>query len=396
MSGDQPAILGGEPAFPDGLPLVRPTPPEDPEGLRARLDAVLSSGKLTNGAVVAEFEAAVAERIEGVHVVAVSSCTSGLMLVLQALGVRGRVVMPSFTFAASGHAVRWAGGTPVWADIDRERCTVDPADVEQLVPGAVAMTATHVFGAPCQVEALQAVADSAGIPLVYDAAHALGSFRQGRAVGGFGTAEVFSLSPTKVVYSGEGGLVTTRDGALAEQVRLGRDYGNPGDYDCRFAGLNARMSELHAAVGLASLQGVDARVAHRNTLVGEFRAHFDDVPGVGFQEVDAGDVSTYKDLTLVVDPDVVGVDTRSLGDALRAEGVDTRRYYTPPLHQQQAYADLPAERPLPVTEALAEQVITVPLWSQMTVEQIATLAGAVRGILTAGEAVTAACRAAAG
>jgi dTDP-4-amino-4,6-dideoxygalactose transaminase len=375
-----PAVLGGPPAFPDGLPLVRPTPPADPERLRARLDAILASGKLTNGAVVEEFESAVAERTGVARAVAVSSCTSGLMLVLQALGARGRVVMPSFTFAASGHAVRWAGGTPVWAEVDPQRCTVDPQDVAAQISGAVAMTATHVFGAPCQVEALQQVADGAGIPLVYDAAHGLGSSRGGRPIGGFGAAEVFSLSPTKVIYAGEGGMVTTNDRALAEQVRLGRDYGNPGDYNCLFPGLNARMSELHAAVGLASLEGSEQRIARRNELVRQFRIATEDLPGVGFQHVDDGDVSTYKDLSLLVDSATTGIDTRGLGSALKAEGIDTRRYYAPPLHRQQAYSDLPLERDLPMTDRVAAGAITVPLWSHMTDEQVQILAAAVRGV----------------
>jgi dTDP-4-amino-4,6-dideoxygalactose transaminase len=141
---------------------------------------------------------------------------------------------------------------------------------------------------------------------------------------------------------------------------------------------------------------LDERVAHRNALVEEFCSRLANVPGVGFQQVDAGDVSTYKDLTLLLDPDVVGLDTLSLGEALHAEGVDTRRYYAPPLHRQQAYADLPAERPLPVTEEVADRVITVPLWSHMTGEQIATLADAVRRILSAAEPVTAARGVAAG
>jgi dTDP-4-amino-4,6-dideoxygalactose transaminase len=395
VSAERPAVLGGEPAFPDGLPLVRPTPVADPAALRSRLEAVLASGKLTNGAVVEEFEATAAARLGVAHAVAVSSCTSGLMLVLQGLGATGRVVLPSFTFAASGHAVRWAGGTPVWAEVDPRRCTVDPADVESIVPGAAAMTATHVFGAPCQVEELQRIADGEGIPLVYDAAHALGSSRGGRPIGGFGAAEVFSLSPTKVVFAGEGGLVTTNDRALAEHVRLGRDYGNPGDYNCRFPGLNARMSEVHAAIGLASLDGADKRIAHRNDLVREFRAVTAEVSGVSFQHVDEGDVSTYKDLTLLVDASAAGLDTLELAAALRAEGIDTRRYYAPPLHQQQAYSDLPVERELPVTDVVAAQVLTVPLWSHMTFDEVRTLGAAVSAAFANADQVRSAVRAAA-
>src|SRR5688500_4255747 len=247
MTHAPPAALGGTPAFPDGLPLVRPTIADIPR-LTDRLGDVLASGMLTNGPTVRRLEEAVVERCGVAHAVAVASCTSGLMLTYQALGVTGRVLMPSFTFAASAHAVVWAGGTPLFADVDAATMTLDPEAAEELVSEAAAVSATHVYGRPCEVEALQALADAAGLPLVYDAAHALGSSRRGRPIGGFGTVEVFSLSPTKVAVAGEGGLVTTNDAALAEAVRLGRDYGNPGNYDCRFPGLNARMSELHATV----------------------------------------------------------------------------------------------------------------------------------------------------
>ena len=382
-----PAILGGRPAFPDGLPLVRPTVAGTAK-LTARLQAILDSGRLTNGPTVAELEERVAGLLGVPHVVGVSSCTAGLMLVLQAVGATGRVVLPSFTFAASAHAVVWAGGTPDFAEVDPSTCTLDPADAKSVIDGAVAMTATHVYGTPCDTDALQALADNAGIPLVYDAAHALGSRRAGVPVGGFATAEVFSLSPTKVVVAGEGGLVTTTDASLAEACRLGRDYGNPGDYDCRFPGLNARLSELHAAVALSSLEGLDERVARRGALAARFAAGVAGLPGLTLAAVRDGDVSTWKDLTVILDPEVFGLTVEQLAGALRAEGIDSRRYYHPPIHRQAAYAHRwPGRRPLPVTDELSTRVLSVPLWSHMTDDQIDRVAGAVAHIHASAEQV---------
>jgi dTDP-4-amino-4,6-dideoxygalactose transaminase len=374
----QPAILGGPPAFPDGLPLTRVSLPHQ-DLLRQRLDAIIASGQLTNGATVRELEDAVAALLGVPHVVAVASCTAGLMLVLQAVGAAGPVTLPSFTFAATAHAVAWAGGQPVFAEIDHDSITIDPADAAAQVAasGSAALMATHVYGTPCHVEALQQVADQAGVPLVYDAAHALGSHRQGRPIGGFGAAEVFSLSPTKVVTGGEGGLIATFDEGLATACRLGRDYGNPGDYDCLFPGLNARMSELHAAVALASLSALDARVALRGQLARVFHQATNGLPGLRFPVVAPGDVSTYKDLTLIVDPAEFGLDTVALAAALRAEGIDSRRYFHPPVHRQKAYAHLPRDRELPVTDEIADRVLTVPLWSHMTEDTVRIIADAV-------------------
>ena len=185
------------------------------------------------------------------------------------------------------------------------------------------------------------------------------------------------MSPTKVAVAGEGGLVATNDEGLAADVRLGRDYGNPGNYDCEFPGLNARMSELHAAVGLASLQGLDERIAHRNELVRAFKAAAASVPGLSYQQVPDEDVSTYKDLTLVIDDEQFGLTAELLGQALKAEGIDSRRYYYPPIHQQKAYAHLPRNRELPVTDRMAASVLTPPLYSHMTVDQVRAVADAV-------------------
>jgi dTDP-4-amino-4,6-dideoxygalactose transaminase len=252
-----------------------------------------------------------------------------------------------------------------------------------------------VYGHPAEVEAIDAMASARGIPVVYDAAHALGSSRAGRAVGGFGTAEVFSLSPTKVVVAGEGGLVTTHDEALADAIRLGRDYGNPGDYDCRFPGLNARMSELHAAVALASLADVDAHVDRRHELVARFESAVAEVPGLRAVHPAAGDRSTYKDLTLVLD-DAFELSAPELQRALSAEGIDSRRYYAPPIHRQAAYAGRWARaRELPATDRLAGAVLSPPLWSHLPEAAVDDMAAAIVRIHDHAPAVGEALRAAA-
>jgi dTDP-4-amino-4,6-dideoxygalactose transaminase len=185
------------------------------------------------------------------------------------------------------------------------------------------------------------------------------------------------MSPTKVTTAGEGGLVATRDADLAARLRIGRDYGNPGSYDCEFPGLNARMSELHAAIALAGLDTVAERVAYRGELVAAFRAGVDRVPGLRLVVPEEGDLSTYKDLTLVLEPEVFGLTNLELGAALKAEGIDSRRYYAPPIHRQKAYAHLRHTRELPITDEMAGRVLTPPLYSHMTVEQVRAVATAI-------------------
>ena len=363
--GSRPAMLGGPVAFPDGLAFARPaTPPI--ERVVARLGPSWDRGVLTNGPLVRELEAEVARRLGVRHAVAVSCCTSGLLLSLRALGLSGPVALPSFTFSASAHAVAWNGLRPVFTECDRATFQVDVDDLAARLGGCEAILATHVFGGPCDVERLASVAGAAGVPVVFDAAHAFGSLRRGKPIGGFGDVEVFSLSPTKPVVAGEGGLVTTNRDDVAEAVRIGRDYANPGDYDTRFVGLNARMSELHAALALESLAELDANRARRQAIADRYRAGLADVDGITAQVIDAADVSSYKDFTVIVD-DELGMGRDVLGRALLADGVDTRRYFDPPVHHQQAYADLDPE-PLPVTEDVSSRVLSLPMWAGMAPE----------------------------
>lgn len=372
----RPAIVGGEAAFPKGLPFFRPsTPPL--EAVLARLAPSYERGILTNGPLVRALEERVNERLGTRNTVAVSSCTSGLMLTLQALAPKGPVVLPSFTFSASAHAVAWNGLVPAFAECDPWSFQLDPADATSRLWGAGALMATHVFGAPCNVEALARLARRAQIPLVFDAAHGFGATRGGRPVGNFGTAEVFSLSPTKPLVAGEGGMVTTAHDDLAEAIRIGRDYGNPGDYNCHFAGLNARLSELHAAMALESLGELDRNLELRRSLADRYRRALAEVPGISPQVVDSGDVSTYKDFTVAVDDQRFGVSRDVLVAALWADGVETRSYFSPPVHLQQAY---PERVHLPVTAAVSRQVVSLPLYPWLTIEALDRVVDVIVGV----------------
>jgi FlaA1/EpsC-like NDP-sugar epimerase/dTDP-4-amino-4,6-dideoxygalactose transaminase len=364
------ALLSG--ASPDGpgLPFARPArPPLD--RVVQRVARAYESGQLTNGALVRELEERVADRLRVDNVVAVSSCTSGLMLVVQALvdGRPGPVVLPSFTFAASAHAVAWNGRAPRFVECDPYTFQIDLADAGSALEGASVLMPTHVFGAPCNPEAVEKLAASTGMPVVFDAAHAMGATFRERPIGGFGDAEVFSLTPTKPMVAGEGGLVATHDQDLAARVRLGRDYGNPGNYDTRFVGLNARMSEFHAAMALESLNLLDRTLARRRELAMRYVAGLADVPGIRTQVVPLADVSTYKDFTIAVDADQYGIDRNQLVAVLAAQGIDTRNYFDPPVHRQHAYRSEPTPC-LPTTDAVANGVVSLPIYPDLSIDDV--------------------------
>jgi dTDP-4-amino-4,6-dideoxygalactose transaminase len=361
-----PAVRGGRPLFPDGLPLARPTVP-DVDILVEELRDVLTSGVLTNGPRVRALEEAAADYLDVRHAVAVSTCTAGLMLVLRGTDLTGDVIVPSFTFQATAHAVSWNGLRPAFADIDPETLTLSATAASRATGMRTsAILATHTYGTPADVDGLTEAARQSGVRLFFDAAHAFGSRHGDRPVGGFGDAEVFSLTPTKPVVAGEGGIVATNDDDLAARVRRLRDYGKEDDYDVRVIGLNARLSELHAAVALASLRGLDERIEQRNALANGYRRALAGVPGISFPSVRPGDLSTYKDFTVLIDREAMGLDAPTLAEALAAEGVETRRYYSPPVHRTTAYRAVANGTWLPVTDHAAVRVLTLPLWVGMT------------------------------
>jgi dTDP-4-amino-4,6-dideoxygalactose transaminase len=369
---------GNAPLFPSGLQLVHPSIP-DPDLIAEDVKAILASGILTNGSRVRELEERAAQYLGVQRCVAVASCTAGLMLVLRAAELSGDVIVPSFTFAATAHAVAWNGLRPVFADVDPDTLTLSAEAVDRAIGVRTSgVLATHVFGTPCDIEGLEAVTREHGVSLFFDAAHGFGSEHRGVRVGGFGEAEVFSLSPTKVLIAGEGGIIATNDEGLAERCRIGRDYGNPGDYDCVFVGLNARMSEFHAAIAIRSLADLDERIDRRNMLAAAYKSALSQIPGIRFPLVPDGDRTTFKDFTILVDAESFGLDAAGLAAALAHDGIDTRHYYSPPVHQMRAYRDLlGVNGHLPVTEVVSGQVLTLPLWTDMAEDDVARVAEAV-------------------
>jgi dTDP-4-amino-4,6-dideoxygalactose transaminase len=385
------------------VPFVRPSlPPPDVIADLAR--RIIESGRLTKGPYLDSLEAAIANRLGVRHAVAVSSCTVGLMLVYRALDLAagscrnrrtsgegcsvagfdslsrfgvartgnraeplGEVIIPSFTFLAAPAAIVWNNLRPVFVDVEADTTNVSASAVRSAItPRTVAIAACHNFGNPCDIAGLQAVASEFGLPLVVDAAHGFGASMYGRPVGSGGTVEVFSLSPTKLLVAGEGGLVATNCDCVAHFVRLGREYGNDGTYDALFAGVNGRMPETSAAIALEGLKKLDDVSASRNIVAQAYRMELQDLPGIGFVHTMPGAVCSYKDFSITVDPTRFGMTRDGLRRVLASHGIETRAYYNPPCHRQTAFEHFhDRSRPLPVTETLAARSLALPIGSHV-------------------------------
>jgi dTDP-4-amino-4,6-dideoxygalactose transaminase len=363
---DRPALLDSEPIFEQRIPIARPLLPEFAE-LTPELTEIFQSGILSKGSHVSDFEEMIAEYVGVKHAVAVSSCTAGLMLTYQACRLTGEVIVPSFTFMATVSALRWAGIRPVFADVDLNTTNLDPFAAEtSITPKTQAIVAVHNFGNPADIEELQKIADGHKLRLIFDSAHGFGSLYKGEPVGPQGDAHVFSLSATKLLVAGEGGIVATNDDEIAAMVRNGREFGNCGDYDSAVPGINARLSEFNALLGRHGLPHLETAARHRNRIADLYRERLRLLPGIGLQEVRDGNRSCYKDFAIIVDPDAFGLTRDELETALIAENIETRKYYNPPVHRQAAYRSFaPPANHLPHSELLASRIINLPIWSHM-------------------------------
>lgn len=376
-----PALLGGYPTFSHDVPISQPTIPR-PNAVLSDVKRVLESRQLTNGPYVRHFEEEVEKKLSVKHAVAMSSCTSGLLLTLRALGVTGEVILPSFTFFATAHAAIWNGLTPVFADCDANTFNVDPASVESLIsPKTQAIIGVHIFGNPCDVSALERIARRNHLHLIFDAAHGFGSIHKGTPLGSFGTAAVFSLSPTKTVVAGEGGVVTTSDSRLAESLRSARDYGNSGDYDPEMVGLNARMPEINAILGSVTLGDLDDNIARRTTHARQYAYELREAPGIRPQSIGPNDESSFKDFGILVEEESFGLTRDQLHEALRAEGIMTKKYFSPPVHRQKAYKQYAPKDPLTLisTEYVSSNILCLPMYSHLQESAVSGICDAVLG-----------------
>jgi dTDP-4-amino-4,6-dideoxygalactose transaminase len=385
VSGKPLAILGGTPAFAQPLHVGRPNIGAEMR-FRQRMDGILTRRWLTNdGPLVQEFEHRVAERIGVRHCVATCNGTLGLQLLARALGLRGEVIVPAFTFIATASALSWEGLRPVFCDIDADTHCIDPQAAGALLsPDTAAIIGVHLWGRICDTTALEAIARQRGIPLLIDAAHAFGSSAGGRMAGSFGNAEILSFHGTKIINAFEGGAVVTNDDGLASEIRALRNFGFIRSDITSGFGINAKMSEASAAMGLTSLESLDDFIAWNRVNFEAYRQGLADLPGVRFMSHNEADRTwNHHYVVAEIDASEAGLSRDMLLCALHAEGVLARRYFYPGCHRAPALPT--ASSPLvdlSVTDRVAREVLQFPTGTAVGEAEIARIAEIVRTALS--------------
>lgn len=381
------AVLGGEPAFAEPLHVGRPNI-GDRGAILHGIEEALDTRWLSNGGAKLEaFEASLSERLGGLHCVATCNGTLALQIVLRALGVAGEVVLPSLTFVATAHAVAWERLTPVFADVEPGTLCMGPEQAAaQLGPDSGALLGVHLWGRCADVAGLERLGHERELPLIFDAAHALGSVLDGRPLSGYGDAAILSFHATKIANTFEGGAIVTRSAELAQRATTMRNFGFVDEDEVVGIGTNAKLSEVGAAMGLASLASLDDFLAVSRSNYAAYAAALREVPGVELLAFEPPESANCHHITIDVDVDVAGLDRDDLRTTLVTENVLARRYFHPGCHRTAPYAD-DSPPALPVTERVLGRCLSLPTGTAVTSADIELVGEIVRHAVAGSDAV---------
>ncbi len=375
------AILGAPPRFVEARHVGSPNIGDAAEFQRVTSDILQRRWLTNNGQVVEELEHRLATLLGVRHCALCCNGTQALEILLRALSLAGEVIVPSFTFVATVHALRWMGLTPVFCDVDPDTHSLDPQCVEALITGSTsAILGVHVWGEPCAIEELSGIAARHGLALLFDAAHAFANTHQGTYIGNFGTAEVLSFHATKVFNTIEGGAVATNDDDLADRIRAMRNFGFAGEDRVTMLGTNGKLHEISAAMGLTNLSNLQTFIDHNRANHLIYRTRLDDLPGVRVRVPDPREARNHHYVVMEIDEVEAGISRDRVIEVLRAENVLARRYFWPGCHRAEPYRSDPryAELRLPATEHIASRVVALPTGTATSTADAAQIAEVIR------------------
>ena len=347
---------------------------------QAYLRQIWESKHLTNkGPFHEQLEAALCDYLGVKYISLFANGTLALVTALQELKITGEVITTPYSFVATTHALWWNNIKPVFVDIDPVTCNLDPDKIESAItPQTTAIVPVHVYGNPCDVKRIKEIADTYGLKVIYDACHTFGVTTDEVPVLNFGDLSVMSFHATKVFTTFEGGAIVCHDEATKKRIDNLKNFGFAGETTVVAPGINAKMSEVQAAMGLLQLKYIDSAIEQRRQITMQYRQLLGGVPGISFMGDLPGVKHCYPYFPIFIDEEKYGMSRDALYDKLKQHGINGRRYFYPLISQFPAYRGLESALPgkMPVAEAITEKVICLPLYpglEEKTVECISNL-----------------------
>lgn len=377
------ALLGNSPAFAEKLHVGRPNVGDQAKFMERTNDIFARRWFSNAGYYVTEFEERLKAHTGTRHCIPICNATVALELAIRALDLKGEVIVPSYTFIATAHALQWQEITPVFCDVDPKTHNLDPAKIERmLTPRTTGIIGVHLWGRACAPEALQDLAKRKSLRLMYDAAHAFGCSHGGKMIGNFGECEVFSFHATKFMNTFEGGAIATNDDSLAEKIRLMKNFGFAGYDRVIYTGTNGKMNELSAAMGITNLESIDVFIDANRERIAIYQDELSKVPGLDVIRYDGADKNNFQYVVVEVDAAAFGLTRNELVEALHAENLLARRYFFPGCHRHEPYRSLypNAGMLLPETERLCDIVMTLPTGTGISLEDVRRACEIIRAI----------------
>lgn len=345
------------------------------------LDQIWQSGFLTNGACQHQaLEHALRDYLRTPHLSLFNNGTLALLVACQALQVKGEVITTPFTFAATPHVLAWNNATPVFADIDPDTLCIDPSSIEHnLSDQTSAILGVHVYGMPCDVHALDTLARPRQLKVIYDGAHAFGTQLDGQPIVQHGDATMLSFHATKLFHSAEGGALCMADPDLKKQVDLLKNFGIKNEEEVLLPGINGKMNELQAALGLLVLQHVDAEKQRRQAVRDIYTERLQAVPGVRLLRIPANASDSYQYMIMRVNAAQAGCDRNALHQRLKRFNIVTRKYFYPLCSDYDCYRHLPSADPrrLPNAYRVASEVMSLPLHGGLSADTVHRICDAI-------------------
>ena len=339
----------------------RPNIPEIDTFLARAKEALENKRLSNNGPMVVELENRLSAYLGVQHVITTCNATIGLIVAIKALGLSGEIILPAFTFIASAHVLEWEGIKPVFCDIDPQTHNIDPVKVESLITDkTTAIMGVHIWGKPCSHDELLTIARKHNLKLFYDAAHAFGTTYKSRPIAALEDISVLSFHATKSFNTFEGGAIVTNDDTLARKAKLMCNYSFEGEDNVVGLGINAKMSEINAAMGLCSLDNYSKVLAHNKQVYSYYKEKLSQVDGISVVDYTKDEKHNYHYIVTEVDAQIFGCSRDAIHSYLKTKGIMARRYFYPGCHKSEPYKSLYPDVNLPYTDVLCMRVLALP------------------------------------